>query len=82
MKIPIIPKPLLQQDDCAPDSFEYFEKAFLEMFNIEFDKWVRDSKKIPLEMGCDCEKDGILVRWVCDDPYYQVWRTSEAPKIV
>ncbi len=65
---------VLQQDDCAPDSMEYFEKQFLEMFKTTFTQFKIQAKKTTQEMGADYDKDNIHIEWSCEDPFYKVYK--------
>ena len=67
-------KPILRQDDCAPDSMEYFEKQFLEMFKITFRQFKIQATKTSNDRGVDYSDGDIKVEWSIEDPFYKVYQ--------
>lgn len=67
-------KVVLKQDDCAPDSMEFFEQEFQDMFSIEWKEWLRLSKKTENDNDYVIERtDGeIIASCSADSPYWEI----------
>jgi hypothetical protein len=69
-------KPILYEDDCAPDAREYFEKDLLKITHMNIREFI--------DTGSFEEKDnGMTLTWQNaefileysgDDPYYRLYR--------
>lgn len=66
-------KILLQQDDCAPDSMEYFKKEFYKTTGYTFDFFKAVADFEDLNDSFKYEYLGIVVEWCIEDPYYKVY---------
>lgn len=65
---------LLQQDDCAPDSLEYFEKEFIKItkMNIKTFESKADYSLVDDGMTMRWELDDWILEYSADDPFYQL----------
>lgn len=72
-------EPWFSQDDVAPDSLEYFHKAFLRNVGIEFSEWYKLADKQMYDKGYYFQytHGDVLVTVSADDPFYSVYKISE-----
>lgn len=66
---------LLQQDDCAPDSLEYFHKKFSELTGYNFLDWY-NNVATNLKNGYDIVySDGTWqIELNAGDPYWKLYK--------
>lgn len=64
---------LFQEDDCAPDAYEYFCKKFKQEVGIEFQEW-KIGKLIDDEEIISYEDDKYLAEIRQDDPYWKLYK--------
>ena len=61
---------ILEQDDAAPDSLEYFTKEFLRIVGVGIQTFKSKAKRHEFG-GCINHDDGIFVlQWCEDRPFY------------
>ena len=63
----------LQQDDCATDSLEYFNKQFMSIMNISFTDWCKSAKRTIHHDEIQYESDTHVVSCNADDPYWKLY---------
>ena len=65
---------VLQQDDCAPDSYEWFEIEFEKMFDISFKDWKKKATREIIDEGYGFKftLDGIEAYQDAGDPWWTV----------
>lgn len=73
-------KLLLQQDDCAPDSLEWFKREMLKAHGLHFDDfnkqerhWSDDKKSYWHELG------NFSIELNHDEPYWKLYKLSDFP---
>lgn len=73
-------KLLLQQDDCAPDSLEWFKREMFKAHGLHFDEfnkqerhWSDDKKSYWHELG------NFSIELCFDDPYWKLYKLSDFP---
>lgn len=64
---------LFQEDNCAPDAYEYFCKKFYQEVGIEFQEW-KKGKRIDDEEIISYEDDKYLAEASADDPYWKLYK--------
>lgn len=67
---------LIQQDDCAPDALEVFEKDFEYLTKMTIQEFQKVAFEVPFEMGFVWSHKGYRLEWFCDDPYYTLKEVS------
>jgi hypothetical protein len=68
---------LFQQDDCAPDSMEYFEEQLVKEIGINSYKFKLDAKFKEADMTLSWELNGYLLEYSGDDPFYILYKLGE-----
>lgn len=67
-------KVILQQDDCAPDSLEYFIEKFKELISISPSEFRHDATKEEIDNGyqTDFYLGDYKLSICADDPYWSL----------
>lgn len=71
------------QDDCDPDSMEYFEKSFLKNIGEKFDEWIKKSEKEIIDDGYEVRYHlgKVVVIISADHQFYNVYKKLPLHKI-
>lgn len=64
---------LFQEDDCAPDAYEYFCKKFKAEVGMEFQEW-KIGKLIDDEYIISYENEMYLAEISESDPYWKLYK--------
>lgn len=64
---------LFQEDDCAPDAYEYFCKKFKQEVGMEFQVW-KIGKLIDDEEIISYEDEFYLAEVSAGDPYWKLYK--------
>lgn len=66
---------ILQQDDCAPDSYESFMKQFEQLMGKSFDDWKsQDAIRHSNDSSISFESTDHFVDIHADDPYFKLYK--------
>lgn len=67
-------KLLFQQDDCAPDSYEYFCKKFKAEVEVEFTVWFSETVCSTNDNFLAYENETYRAEVTADDPYWKLYK--------
>ena len=72
---------LLEEDDCAPDAREYFERDFLKMVGKTMREFEKVAHKRELDDGYAVEYcfGDLVLTASADSPWYKLYRFCPAP---
>ena len=65
---------VLQQDDCAIDSEEYFTKKFEEIVGIPFEEYKKNSTRGYGNDHISYYLNGYALRFNAGDPYWKLFK--------
>lgn len=66
---------LFQQDDCAPDAYEYFCKKFKAEVGVDFQDWKAEKTSTSDEpYQVILEDDSYKAECSADDPYWKLYK--------
>lgn len=63
---------LLQQDDCAPDSLEIFQRDFLIRTGMSTIYFMERAFCAQFYDGVLYRYNGYVLEWYCDNPYWEL----------
>lgn len=69
-------KLIASQDDCAPDSYPYFDKKMVSHTGLSVVEFKSVSEMTNTEMGCRWTYVGHILCWEHDDPYYELFEAE------
>ena len=61
---------LLQEDDCAPDAREYFEKEMVKKFNLSMNDFMKKGEKHIYSTGIERIYQNYVLSFFAEDPFY------------
>lgn len=61
---------ILQQDDCAPDSLEFFERDFTNETGLTIQEFKDKARIETCNIGFSWTVGDYCLEWYCDDPFY------------
>lgn len=65
---------LLTEDDCAPDAYEYFAKAFENIVGMSVPKFKQTAATIgTAELSINWEGERYVLSYAADDPFYVLY---------
>ncbi len=67
-------KLLFQQDDCTPDSYEYFCKKFKAEVGVEFRDWFSETVCLTNDDSLVYENENYRAEVTADDPYWKLYK--------
>jgi hypothetical protein len=76
-------KVVASQDECAPDSLEYFKKDFEKIVGQSFDDWMKDSERTVSADGYCIVRIKGEFRLYCDagEPWWRLEQLIPQPTI-
>lgn len=72
-------KKVLQQDECAPDSLEYFEKDFIKETNFSLRDFISKSELTTSEDKTTITHsfNEYVLKWSCEDPFWTLYKKQD-----
>lgn len=67
-------KVIAQEDDCAPDALEYFNKSMAKETGMNVEEFKAKAIKVEFKMGYEYTYREFALSWYADDPFYLLER--------